>query len=213
MDLTERLASLHTALLCDALDGLGFRDSAFGPMIRPLVAGSKVAGRAFTMRAVAVDEARAEPYQDLFAAYGSLEPGHVIVIAAGDQVSAMWGELLSVAARARGAVGVVIDGLVRDVAQIAEVGFPMFAAGTSPLDSAGRQEIVEYGSAIDCGMATVSPGDWIFGDEMGVIVIPAQLAEEAVRLAEEKDAGESIVRSELERGDDIGEVFARHGVL
>ena len=131
----------------------------------------------------------------------------------GDQVSAMWGELLSTAAMVKGAVGAVMDGATRDVDQISELGFPVFSAGFSPLDSAGRQEVVEPGTTVRCGNANVSPGDWVVGDIMGVVVIPHGLIEDVVRLAEAKDARESTVRDEFLRGEEIGEVFARHGIL
>lgn len=81
------------------------------------------------------------------------------------------------------------------------------------MDSSGRQEVVEHGRPVRCGAATVNPGDWIVGDVMGAIVIPAALAERAAELAEAKDEGESRVRDEILRGDDIGEVFSRYGIL
>jgi regulator of RNase E activity RraA len=165
------------------------------------------------MRCEPVDRLPAQPYQQLLAAFREIEKGDVIVLQCGDQISAMWGELLSTAAMAKGAVGAVMDGATRDVEQIIEIGFPVFSAGFSPLDSAGRQEVIEFGREVECGRARVRPGDWIVGDFMGVIVIPVELVEQVVSLALEKDARESTVRDELLRGDEIGEVFARHGIL
>ncbi|HKZ18882.1 MAG TPA: RraA family protein [Acidimicrobiia bacterium] len=212
-DLRARLSTLHTALLCDVMDGLGFRTSAFDKGIRPIESNQKLAGPAFTIRCQAVDKPPEEPYQQLLAAFAELRAGDVIVLQCGDQVSAMWGELLSTAAVAKGAVGAVMDGATRDVQQILELGFPVFSCGFSPLDSAGRQEVIDYDVEVECGNIRVRPRDWIMGDIMGVIVIPAELVEQAVTLAVEKDAGESTVRDELLRGDEIGEVFARHGIL
>ena len=212
-ELRANLGRLHTALLCDVMDGLGYRTSALAKRIRPTEANQRLAGPAFTMRCEAVDSVPAQPYQQLLAAFKEIEAGDVIVLQCGDQVSAMWGELLSTAAMAKGAVGAVLDGATRDVEQILEMGFPVFSAGFSPLDSAGRQEVIDYGVEVECGHARVRPGDWIVGDLMGVIVIPLDLVEQVVTLALEKDARESTVRDELLRGDDIGEVFARHGIL
>jgi len=208
-----RLHRLHTALVCDVLDTMGFRSSSVGVGIRPLRSDMKLVGRAFTMKCVPVDRVPDEPYVELLHAYSSMQAGDVVVLETGDQVSAMWGDLLSTAAMVKGAVGAVMDGMVRDVDQILEIDFPVFAAGYSPLDSAGRQEVVAHNSTIRCGEAHVRPGDWMFGDVMGVIVIPAELVEEAVDRAEAKDEGESTVRAELARGDEIGEVFRRHGIL
>lgn len=211
--ISARLQRLHTALLSDTLDAMGFRDSSVGVDIRPLQTDMKVVGRAFTMKCEPATQMPDEPYVGLLAAYASMQPGDVVVLETGDRVSAMWGELLSIAAIAKGAVGVVLDGMVRDISQILDIGFPVFAAGFSPLDSAGRQDVVAHNTTIRCGSARIRPGDWIFGDVMGVIVIPSELIEEAVDRAEAKDKGESTVRAELLRGDDIGEVFRRHGVL
>jgi len=212
-EIADRLHKLHPALICDVLDGLGFRESGLGPAIEPLRPEMQVAGRAFTLRWEEVDQTPEEPYKTLLEAYEYMQPGDVLVMEAAEQTSAMWGELLSVAASVRGVTGAVMDGLVRDVEQILEVGFPVFATGASPLDSAGRQDVVEYQTTIRCGAATVRPGDWVFGDLQGVALIPQELLEQAVALAEEKDRGESTVRDELLRGDDIGEVFGRHGIL
>jgi regulator of RNase E activity RraA len=165
------------------------------------------------MRCEASDEVPTEPYQQLLEAYANLGPGDVVVLQCADMVSAMWGELLSTAAMAKGAVGAVMDGMTRDVDQIRQIDFPVFSAGFSPLDSAGRQEVVEFGEPVRCGNATVRAGDWIVGDVMGVVVIPREMVDSVVTLAREKDAHESDVRDELLRGDDIRVVFARHGVL
>lgn len=212
-DLAPRLEKLHTALLADVMDGLGFRESALGPDIRPMEESQRLVGRAFTMRCESLDEPAGEPYKHLLAAYEDIGEGDVVVLHCADRTSAMWGELLSTAAKVKGAVGAVMDGVTRDVEQTLEVEFPVFSVGYSPLDSAGRQEVVAHGETIECGMARVNPGDWIVGDVMGVVVIPADLAPRVVELAEAKDAGESTVREELMRGDSIGEVFERHGIL
>lgn len=209
----ERLRGLHPALVCDVLDELGFRESGFGPAIQPVLPEMRVAGPAFTMRWERVDEPPDEPYAKLLESYRHMHPGDVIVMQAGERESAIWGELLSTAASVRGVTGAVTDGTTRDIAQIVEIGFPVFATGATPLDSAGRQEAVDYQIPIRCGDAAVRPGDWIVGDLEGAAVIPAELLTKAVDLAEEKDRSETTVRDELLRGDDIGEVFGRHGIL
>ena len=211
--LRERLNRVHTALLADVMDQLGFRDSAFGPDIRPMAANQKVAGKAFTMRCELLTEPADEPYEHLLAAYEEITEGDLIVLHCADRTSAMWGELLSTAAKVKGAVGAIMDGVTRDVEQTLETGFPVFSAGFSPLDSSGRQEVVAFGEPVTCGLAEVRPGDWVVGDIMGAVVIPSDMVEEVVELAETKNIGESTVRDELLRGDPIGEVFKRHGIL
>jgi 4-hydroxy-4-methyl-2-oxoglutarate aldolase len=212
--LLERLGRLHTALLCDVLDSLGHRAAAMDFRIRPAAGGPRLVGRAFTFASFAIDEPEDVPYARLLAGYAGMRPGDVIVLATnGELSSGIWGELLSTAARARGATGAVTDGLTRDVQAIEQMRFPVFSRGTSPLDSAGRQAVRSFGEPVVCGGVEVRPGDLVLGDVMGVVVIPAALGEEAVRLAEEKQRGEDVVRAELERGDDPAAVFARHGIL
>lgn len=210
----DRISKLHTALLCDVLDGMDHRETFFGPAVRRLAPGMRVAGRAFTLRAEPVSERPQRPYRVLLEAYSRMRPGDVVVLSCRRTGAAgLWGELLSVAACQRGVTGMVTDGLVRDVEQIAELGFPVFATGASPLDSDGRQEVVAAGEAITLGEATVHPGDLVVGDAMGAIAVPAGAVEDVVRGAEEKVANEHTVRAELEAGEDIAVVFERHEIL
>lgn len=212
--LLRRLRRLHTALLSDVLDTMDVGVVFLGGEVRPLHPSMRLAGRALTMRTEAVTAPLDPPYREMIAGFARIRVGDVVLLA-GDAGSpaGMWGELLSVAARARGAEGAVTDGLCRDVEQIEELGFPVFARGASPLDSSGRQEVVEVGSPVPVAGGMVSPGDYLLADRMGVIAFPAGSAEEAVTRAEEKDRGESTVRAELEAGEDMGAVFARHGIL
>lgn len=213
--LRERLARLHTALVSDVLDALGHRVGGMDFGIRSVAGPGRVAGRAFTLASFPIAEPEPVPYEQLLACYRHLEPGEVVVVATNGAAlaSGVWGELLSTAAVARGATGAVTDGLTRDTDRIDGMGFPVFARGSSPLDSAGRQAVQAFGEPVVCGGVEVHPGDVVFGDVMGVVVIPAALAEETLRLAEEKQRGEDVVRAELERGDDPAEVFARHRIL
>ena len=160
--LAGRLGRLHTALLCDVLDGLGFRDSALGMDIRPMEPGQRLAGPAFTMRCEPMERPAAVPYQHLLAAFRDITPGSVVVMRCGDQVSAMWGELLSAAARVRGATGAVMDGAVRDVEQILEMGFPVFPGASRLWIPPGARRW--WSTAARCGAvrppSTRGTGSW-----------------------------------------------------
>ena len=212
-DHRHRLGGVGTALVCDVLDELGVRSSFLGADIRPLWPGDVVAGIAVTLACRPADQIADEPYGTLFRALAEPRDGSVLVIAAGDQRSGVWGELLSVAARARGVAGIVTDGLVRDRAAIGELGFPVHARGVSPLDSAGRQDFAELDVPARFGDVEVRSGDWILADELGAVVIPDALVDQVIELAELKASGERTVRSELEAGHDLGDVFRRHGIL
>lgn len=209
--------TVGTALVCDVLDGLGVRSSFLGTGIRPLWMGDVVAGIATTLACRPLDrrsdQSIDEPYGVLFRALAEQQENSVLVIEAGDRHSGVWGELLSVAAMARGVVGVVTDGLVRDRAAIGELNFPVHAGGVSPLDSAGRQDFADLGGVLTFADVEVRPGDWILADDLGAVAIPARYVDRVIDLAEEKSHGERTVRGELEGGEDLGAVFRRHGIL
>ena len=218
MDILTRFAPhkdlLTSAVLADVLDALGQPASALPGTIRPLNPKWKLFGRAATLTAVSVSAVPERPYEVELACVDSLQPGDVLVAATnGDQSSALWGELLSTASRAHGAVGVVTDGLTRDAAQILAMDFPVFAAGFSPLDSKGRLDGVAFGQPIRIGSCQARPGDWIFADIDGIVVIPAEIAEEAFTRALEKVMAENRVRAELAKGRSATEVFAEYKIL
>ncbi|MEY2957729.1 MAG: hypothetical protein RLZZ01_297 [Actinomycetota bacterium] len=211
-----RLERVGTALLADVLDQLGHRTSFLGTGIMALAPSTRLAGPALTIRCEPSEPGRREPGGDYHALFEVLAERHdeaVIVIAGAEHHSGLWGELLSTAAVARGITGVVVDGATRDLDGIAATGLRVFARGVSPLDSAGRQWFADHGGPVGIGDATIRSGDWIVGDDLGVIAVPAELCDTALELAEEKMAGESTVRRELRDGDDLRTVFDRHGIL
>ncbi len=205
---------LYSGVIADVLDGLGHRTSALPPEIRPLRAKWRLLGRVATLTAAPVAVEPKQPYAVELECIDALQPGDVLVATTlGDHGSALWGELLSTAARAHGAVGAVIDGLTRDAAKILDMDFPVFAAGLSPLDSKGRLDGISHGQPIRIGQCIVRPGDYVFGDIDGIVVVPAELAEEAFRRALEKVSGENKVREELAKGRSVRDVFSEYGIL
>ena len=124
-----------------------------------------------------------------------------------------WGELLSTAARARGARGIVIDGYTRDVAQITAMQFPTFATGMSVLDSANRSVVIDHGCPVNCGDVLVNTGDVVFGDIDGVVVIPQELEKKVIPLALEKVGKENQVRNELLKGAMLRDAYNKYRVL
>jgi regulator of RNase E activity RraA len=126
---------------------------------------------------------------------------------------APWGELLTTAAMARGAVGCVTDGLVRDVRHIRAAKFPMFHGGIGPLDSKGRCRMIEMDRPVDCAGVRVSTGDTVFGDVDGVVVIPRAIANEVFARSVDKVSRENRTRDDLRAGLLLSEVFEKYGVL
>ena len=214
-DYLDRVASeLYSSVLSDILDDLGHRRQVIRPEVRAVYPQARVAGRAATMLAVAVSELPAAPYKLLMDLLDSIQPGEAVVAAVqGATQAAVWGELLSTHTRARGGRGAVIDGLTRDSWGIAEMKFPVFAAGVSPADSKGRLEVIAIRQPIPVGGVAVAPGDLVLADEDGCVVVPAALEEEVVAKAFEKVAGENTIRDILREGASIRKVFEEHGIL
>jgi len=209
-------AKLFTSVLSDTLDGLGYRHQAMRPAIRPLDEEKVMVGRArtgFYMEVfhVAPDE---NPYELEIKLIDDLRPGEIAVLGCGAaETIAPWGELLSTACMARGAAGCVTDGLVRDIRAIRKLGFPVFHGGIGPLDSKGRGKVMAIDVPIACGGVHIAPGDLLFGDADGVVCVPQAIEQKAIATALQKVEGEEHTREALARGEKLGTVFARYGIL
>lgn len=213
----EELRGLSAAILSDIMDGLGLGRRAMAPFVRPLDDTLVLAGRARTglyMPAYAVRDGE-NPYEVEIALVDDLQPGEVVVLACNGPTEriAPWGELLSTASAARGAAGCVTDGLVRDVRQIREMRFPVFHGGIGPLDTKGRARMVERDVRVECGGVQVDPGDLVFGDVDGVVVVPRHAEARVLELAQAKIQGENHTRDALRAGEPLASVFARLGIL
>jgi len=206
--------ALYTAVLSDACDAAGYRDRALGPDVRPLDETKVLVGRAKTVVWAPMFHVPERPYDKEIAAVDSLQPGDVFVMAVGrSQEIVPWGELLTTAALARGGRGAVLDGLVRDSAQIRRLGLPVFCTGRRPYDSCGRGIVVDYDVPLVLDGVPVSPGDLVFGDADGVVIVPRAAEDEVLRRAWAKVAGENTTRDALRAGESLAEVFRTHGIL
>jgi regulator of RNase E activity RraA len=205
---------LYTAVVSDVLDRQGLLEQAMSACIRPIEPGMRLVGRAHTVLTADIYERPANPYEKEIAAVDSLKPGDVMVADTnGSERTCLWGELLSTAARARGATGCVLDGHVRDVRRIIEMGFPVFCTGFRPVDSSSRSTIVDFDCPVRCGGVLVHPGDIIFADVDGVVVIPRDHLQATVAAAVEKVEAENSSRQMLEEGYLLRDVYDRFGVL
>lgn len=207
---------LYVPVLCDVLDGLGLRDRAMHHRLRPLDPGNCViVGRARTFRWMETDYVVEEdPYGLEIEAMDSLRAGDVVVHStdyAG--TNAPWGELMSTVAKTRGAVGCICDSQIRDCQRIIALGFPVFHRGIKPVDSMGRGRVMAYDVPVRCGEVLVRPGELVVADFDGVVVVPREVEDQALRLAVDKARKESASRAELRAGKTLREVYARYGVL
>jgi 4-hydroxy-4-methyl-2-oxoglutarate aldolase len=207
---------LYVAVVSDVLDSLGRTNQAMAARIRPLDDSLVLAGYARTglyqdIYHVAKGE---NPYELEIALIDDLDTDDVPVFACGASGRiAPWGELLSTASRARGAAGCVTDGLTRDIRAIREMRFPVFHGGIGPLDSKGRGKASQIDVPIVCAGVRIEPGDLVFGDADGVVVIPAAIEQQVLASAFEKVSGEDKTRQDLVGGAKLREVFERYGVL
>jgi regulator of RNase E activity RraA len=205
---------LYSGVISDVLDGMGFTEQTMSSDIRPLYPEAVVVGRAATMLSADVYELEVDTLEGEINAVDALKEGEVLLATTnGSKRAALWGELLSTASRARGSRGAIIDGLTRDVHQIIEMKFPVFASGIRPVSSKGRCRIIDYGCKIVCGGVHVNPGDLVFGDIDGVVVVPKEVIVEVVNNSLEVVDKENLTRDELKKGALLRDVYEKYGTL
>src|SRR2546425_8335649 len=192
--------NLYTAVVGDVLDAMGHRVHFLPPAIRPLCPDMIVAGRAAP---VIVGDAPGTPddrFGKLLEALDSLREGDVYITNGGQTHYSLWGELMSTRAQRLKAAGVVLNGYCRDEAGILELNFPTFCWGSYALDISYRGKVMEYGVPTKVGDVSVSPGDVVFGDRDGVLIVPAGLAGEVFCRALGKGDGENKGRGAFPPG-------------
>jgi regulator of RNase E activity RraA len=213
----ERLAAIYTAALADILDARGHRDQTLPPSIRGLDRGMRVAGPAYTVKgrpASNLDDAAYDAaIRKVLHMLGEVPEGHVAVYACDQDVSAHLGELSVTSLKARGVAGCVLDGGCRDVRFILDEGFPVFCRYVTPEDSTWRWELEATQVPVTVGSVSIEPGDWVVGDEDGVVVVPHAKADEVLLEAEQKAATESEIRLAVRDGLLPLEAFERYGTF
>ena len=204
----------YSAVVSDALDGLGFkRQSPRLPFI-PYTGTALLVGRCKTTLWVDMAHVDPQPYELELRAVDGCQPDDVLIAAAGGSVrSGIWGELLTTAAKNRGCVGAIIDGAVRDVAKIRPMNFPVHARATCVYDSLNRQRVVDVDVPVEIDGVTFAPGCLVFADEDGVVVVPREVEAEAIRRAWDKVHAENAVRDSIRSGMKAVDAFAKYGVL
>ncbi|AJY75906.1 RraA family protein [Paenibacillus beijingensis] len=205
---------LYTAVICDMLDDLGFRNQAMRANIRPMDGGMVIVGFAKTILSADVYYKHDHPYELEIKAVDSIQPHEVVIAGTNESTqTGLWGELLTTASIMRGASGAVIDGFIRDSNKIMEMGFPVFCTGFKPVDSKGRSKVIDYDCPVKVGDVLVYPGDLIFGDRDGIVVIPKEHADKIVEMAMKKVQSENMTRSELLEGKLLSDVYQKYGIL
>jgi regulator of RNase E activity RraA len=213
-DVVERYRRLYTGAIADILDKRGYRNQVLPYFVTPFTLNDRVAGPAFTGQGYPAAESTHDDTQTRLAMLDSIEPGTVSVWSCGGSMEcAHWGEIMSTAAAQRGCMGAVIDGGVRDVDFINEMRYPVFARFKSSASSVGRWDIREYQIPIRIGNTTIHPGDFVFGDTDGVVIVPAALTLDVLEAAEDIFEREGKMRAELRQGVSVKDAYARYGSL
>lgn len=208
--------SLYVAVISDILDGLGYRNQVLQPGVVPAQPNPSqvLVGRAATVLVGPQYEVVEHPYTNQIAAIDALQPGDVVVSGVGGMTNvAVWGELFSNAARARGARGFLTDGCHRDTRMVLDLGFPVFSRGPRPVDISGRGTVISIGRPVEVAGVLVHPGDVVFAEVDGVVIIPQDAAEVTVSRAFEKVAKEDGARADLRAGRLLSEVWSKYRVL
>lgn len=204
---------LYTPVVGDILDGMGLYHQFLPQSIQPAREEMKLAGYAMPVLMIDVYGPQKKPFGLLTEALDQLKPGEIYLASGGEMRCAYWGELLTATAKKRGAAGAVINGFHRDTPQVLSQDFPVFSRGRYAQDSSVRTQVADFRCRIEIGQATVLPGDLIFADLDGALVIPKDLIGEVVKLSLEKARGEKLVRKAIEGGMTATEAFKTFGIL
>jgi 4-hydroxy-4-methyl-2-oxoglutarate aldolase len=208
----ERLSRCYTGVVHDVMRAMGLRDFTLPPELRPILPDRTLAGPAFTIEGRT--DPGADPHQTLLEWTGLLSrarPGHVWVCQPGTMDVALMGELSAETLKNKGLRGCVIDGGVRDVRFLLEMGFQTWCRFFTPRDIVGFWLPRAVDQDIRIGEVVIAPGDQMIGDRDGLIRIPAARLEEVVAASEAAMATENQVRSAILGGMDPQEAYLKHG--
>lgn len=222
---TERFAKirerLFTAVVGDVLDKMGCLHQFLPAGIAPLQPSTRVIGRA--MPVLEADVAVADlpskgplagkPFGLMLEALDDLKPDEVYVASGASLSYALWGGLMSTRAQYLKAAGAVLDGYVRDADEIERLGFGVFCRGVYAQDQGARGQVIDYRCAVEIGGIRIQPGDLVFGDREGVLIIPREAEDEAIARALEKVATEDQVAIAIRGGMGACEALATFGVM
>lgn len=210
---------LFTAALGDVLDVLGHRRQFLPQPIKPLVAGTKLVGRAMTVLEADYPEGDGrgplsdKPFGTMFEALDDLKEDEIYIASGSSFEYALWGGLMSTRARHLKAAGAILNGYIRDTDEIQQLGFPVFSRGSFAQDQGVRGKVIDYRVPIEIEGIRIESGDLIFADNEGVLVVPQQVEAETIALALEKVATENEVAKAIRGGMSSQEAFATFGVM
>ncbi len=212
LDMMRR--ELYSAVVSDALDGLGYPHQSPRIQLPRYTGEGLLVGRCKTTLWADMAHVDPQPYELELIAVDGCRPDDVLIAAAGGSMrSGIWGELLTTAAKNTGCIGAIIDGAIRDVAKIRKIGFNVFARATCVYDSQNRQRVIDVDTTVEIEGVQFAPGDLVFADEDGIVVVPQKVEKEAIRKAWEKVHAENITRDAIKAGMKATAAYEKYGVL
>jgi 4-hydroxy-4-methyl-2-oxoglutarate aldolase len=221
-DLVKRYRALYSGAVYDVLDELGLPHQALAPDVKPVRADMVLAGPAFTMKGIPDSTGKAELRERRIHMFGDMKATGVPLIdvrdCSFDTQAAHYGEMNATVGQSCGVIGAVVDGGCRDTGFLLRAGFPTFCRYQSPVEAYRRWSYYEWQRPVALrgalsAVVPVSPGDFLFGDLDGVVVVPRDLVVEVLGRTEELVDQENGVRAEFESGADPVAVYQRHGRL
>lgn len=215
-ELCQRYRRVSVSVVCDALYELGLPERVLPSDLRPLLPETPMAGIAYTLRGRAIRPPigwasgieRIESYLRMF---DELSPHSVLVSSNPGSEVGHFGELTGNAAKQRGCVGVVLDGNLRDLDGLVDIGLQVFYRDLSPLNAIGRWEMAASQVPVTIGDVIVEPGDLIVAGRDGVLAVPGAEKERVLEQAESIDGSEAQVRQDMRDGASPWEGLERHG--
>lgn len=213
---------LFTAVVGDILDKMGYLHQFLPQKIQPLRDDMVLTGRAMTVLeadyfADVVEGSQGplsgKPFGLMLEALDDLKPGEIYVASGGSPRYAFWGELMSTRAKILGANGALVNGFSRDIPGILDLDFPTFCTGKYAQDQGPRGKVLDYRVPLEIEGVRVMPGDLLFGDQEGVLVIPRECEEEVIAKSLEKARGEKQVAEAIRSGMSAVEAFKTFGIM
>ena len=213
---------LFVALVGDVLDKMGYMHQFLPPNIKPLNADFVIIGRAMPVLEADVFEevssndfnpVMKKPFGIMFEALDSLKEGEVYICSGSSGDYALWGGLMSTRAMKLGSAGAVLNGWSRDSKEILNLDFPTFSFGGYAQDQGPRGKVIDYRVPIEINGIRINPGDMVYGDIDGVLIIPKAAVNEAFVGAIEKARGEQLVKKALQSGMSTVEAFNKFGIM
>jgi regulator of RNase E activity RraA len=210
--LADRLGRLYSGVVFDVMRSLGLDAGVLPPDLQALDPNLRLAGPAWTVRGSLVDAADAhETLLDWTRMLSRAPAGSVVVCEPNNDEIALLGELSAQALKMRGVRGYVVDGGCRDTQFIRELGFAVFCRFRTPRDIVGRWLTSELGGTVTIGAVRITTGDYLLGDQDGIVVIPGEHVVDVIDAAEAAAAVENKVRTAILEGTEPEQAYVRYG--